>query len=99
MGDCIIHEVLISFWDLRGFDLAHIPPKGIYEANVTPAAYLRGFDLVHCTIFGMISPNFCLSVNSVKYYCFSLIFVNFNLSYGDQPRFSCPFSGKNQRFS
>ena len=29
-----------------------------YEANVTPAAYLRGFDLVHCAIFGMIVPIF-----------------------------------------
>ena len=44
--------------DLRGFDLSHIPPKGIYEANVTPATYLRGFDLVHCAIFGMIVPIF-----------------------------------------
>ena len=87
------------FRDLRGFDLSHIPPKGIYEANVTPAAYLRGFDLVHCAIFGMIVLNFCLSVNSVKYYYFSLLFVNFNPSYAEQPRFSCLFSGKNQRFS
>ena len=47
----------------------------------------------------MIVLNFCLSVNSVKYYYFSLLFVNFNLSYGEQPRFSCLFSGKNQRFS
>ena len=85
--------------DLRGFDLSHLPPKGIYEANVTPAAYLRGFDLVYCTIFGMIVRDFCLSVNSVKYYCFSLLFVNFTLSYGERPRFSCLFFGKKQRFS
>ena len=39
------------FGDLRGFDLSPLPPKGIYEANVTPATYLRGFDLVHCAIF------------------------------------------------
>lgn len=47
----------------------------------------------------MIVLNFCLSVNSVKYYYFSLLFVNFTLSYGEQPRFSRLFSGKNQRFS
>ena len=104
MGDCIIHEVLISFWgftrfwspfgDSRGFDLSHIPPKGIYEANVTPAAYLRGFDLVHCTIFGMISPNFCLSVNSVKYYCFSLILWISTSLMGISPVFPAPFPAK-----
>ena len=85
-----IYEVLISPLSRR---------RGIYEANVTPAAYLRGFDLVHCTIFGMIVRNFCLSVNPVKHYYFSLLFVNFNPSYAEQPRFSCLFSGKNQRFS
>ena len=57
------YEVLISQFlpgrlDLRGFDLSPLPPKGIYEANITPAAYLRGFDLVHCAIFGMIVPIF-----------------------------------------
>ena len=84
---------------IRGFDLFHLPPKGIYEANITPAAYLRGFDLVHCAIFSMIVRNFCLSVNPVKHYYFSLLFVNFNPSYAEQSRFSCLFSVKNQRFS
>ena len=60
---CLWEAALVTrFWsrfgDLRGFDLSHIPPKGIYEANITPAAYLRGFDLVHCAIFGMIVPIF-----------------------------------------
>ena len=90
MEGCIIHEVLISPFSRR---------RGIYEANVTPAVYLRGFDLIYCTIFGMIVLNFCLSVNSVKYYYFSLLFVNFPLPYGEQPRFSRLFSDKNQRFS
>ena len=85
-----IYEVLISPLSRR---------RGIYEANVTPAVYLRGFDLIYCTIFGMIVLNFCLSVNSVKYYYFSSFFVNFNLSYAEHPRFFCLFSGKNQRFS
>ena len=74
---------------IRGFDLA---------SDTQTGCYLRGLDLTQ-SAFGMIVRNFCLSVNSVKYYCFSLLFVNFTLSYGEQPRFSCPFSGKKQRFS
>ena len=94
MEGCIIHEVLISPLAASGMT---------YEVLISqflPGRLdLRGFDLIYCTIFGMIVLNFCLSVNSVKYYYFSSFFVNFNLSYAEHPRFFCLFSGKNQRFS
>ena len=95
----VMYEVLISLWGFTRFWSLPSPAEGHLRGQYHSGSLFTRFWSRSLCYFRHDRPNFCLSVNSVKHYCFSLLFVNFNLSYTEQPRFSCLFSGKNQRFS
>lgn len=99
MGDCIIHEVLISFWGFTRFWSLPSPAEGHLRGQYHSGSLFTRFWSRSLCYFRHDRSDFCLSVNSVKHYCFSLLFVNFNLSLmGSSPVFPAPFPAKSNVF-
>ena len=98
MGDCIIHEVLILFWGFTRFWSLPSPAEGHLRGQCHSGSLFTRFWSRSLCYFRHDRSDFCLSVNSVKYYYFSLLLWISTSLMGSSPIFPASFPAKSNVF-